>query len=740
VADYSKESGNEQSPASEDDKILADAKARFALAEEAEHKNRSAALEDIRFIAGEQWDEAAKQARLRDKRPCFVVNRLQQHAKQVENDLRQNRPSIKVHPVDDEADVEVAKIYQGIIRHIEYNSSADAAYDTAGSCAVRGGRGFWRVITAFSSPHSFEQEILIKRIRNPFSVFFDPHSKEPDGSDASFAFIVEDISKDDYKRMFPDSKLAQMGEWEAVGNSAPGWLSDSSVRIAEYFYKDTRAATIHQLSTGESVLDEELSQILSIRATRWEPVEVVRSRKTLIPAIKWCKLNGCEVLEKTDWPGSYIPVIPVYGEEIDIDGERILKGIARDAKDPQKLLNYWKSAEAEAIALAPKAPFIAAKGQIEKYMADWQSANTRNHAVLMYDPVSVNGTMVPAPQRQNLEPAVQAITFAAMNAGDDIKSTTGLYDSALGAKSNETSGKAIMARTNQAQTSNYHFADNLTRSQKHTGRILIELIPQIYDTARAARILGEGGEPEIIRINQEFERNGKVVNYDLSKGKYDCTVDVGPSYATKRQEAVATMVEMSRNVPAIGQAAPDILVKNMDWPGAQELAERLRKTLPPGLVDDPNKKQPLPPEVQAQMQQMSQMVEQLSKELDAARSPLELKRMEIESVERIKTAELETKATIELAKLESKEALSLLASQIQELDARTKQLGMAAPMEMSQPDEQMHPQAAPYDMPQDFAQPMDPSQVDPAAPQDPIGGESPSQSIEGMNPDDQPIA
>jgi hypothetical protein len=736
VAAYVDETSGEGSKeeGSEHKDVLSEALARFRLTEEAEDKNRKAALDDIKFLAGEQWDQRIKEARAAKGRPCFVINRLQQHAKQVVNDLRQNRPSIKVHPVDDKADVDTAKIYQGIIRHIEYNSNADAAYDTAGEGAVRGGRGFWRVVTEYVSPLSFEQEILIKRIRNPFSVYFDPHSKEPDGSDANFAFVVENISKEAYERRYPKSKLAGVAEWESSDANAPGWLSSDSCRIAEYFYKAYEEKEIVQLSNGQTVLAGDLDS-KTLKQLALAGVKEVRRRTTSVPTVKWCKLTSSEILDETEWLGSYIPIVPVYGEELDIEGERILKGIARDAKDPQRLINYWKSAEAEAIALAPKAPFIAAKGQVEKYAADWKSANTENHAVLMYDPVSVNGTPVPPPQRQNLEPAIQAITMAAMNSADDLKSTTGLYDAALGARSNETSGKAITARANQAQTSNYHFADNLTRSQKHTGRILIELIPKIYDSARAARILGEDGEPEIIKINQEFERNGKVVHYDLSKGKYDCTVDVGPSYATKRQEAVANMVEMSRNVPILSQVAPDLIVKNMDWPGAQELAERLKKAVPPQFLDDQNKEsQAIPPQIQAQMAQMQQMLEQADADRKGLLSEREQKLLEHEHEERMLRLKLETELEIERAKIDQKDSLALLSAQIDEIN-QGLQLRQAQP-EPQQPDPMqssagMHPQASPYDTPEDFAQPA----LEQGAPQDPTGGISPGLPMEQSSDD-----
>lgn len=696
-----------------DAKILADALERFRLADEAEADNRRDALDDLRFASGAQWDEKVKADREQDRRPCLTINRLPQHIKQITNDGRQNRPSIKAHPVDDLGDVETAKIYSGLIRHIEYNSNADFAYDTAFESAVRGGLGYLRVITDYSSPLSFEQEILIKRIRNPFSVFFDPFSQEPDGSDAGFAFITEDLSKDEYLKKFPKSKLAKNGEWESVGNQASSWIGENGARIAEYFYKDFRDDTLVLLSTNEVGLKSQMSELP-------EGVAIASERKTQIPVIRWCKINAAEILEKTEWLGSYIPIIPVYGEELDINGKRVLKGIVRDAKDPQRMLNFWKSAETEAIALAPKAPWLIEEGQVEGYEADWESANRRNLAYLKYKAKSVNGSPVPPPMRQGFEPAVQAITQAAMFAADDLKATTGIYDAALGAKSNETSGVAIQRRNVQAQTSNFHFIDNLTRSLRHTGRVLIDLIPKIYDTARTTRIIGDDGEQKVIKINQPFEENGKQIQYDMSVGKYDVTVDVGPSYASKRQEAAASMMEIARAVPQMMQVAGDLMVKNMDWPGAQEISERLKKTLPPGLADDPSKQNAVPPEAQAQMKQMGDMIEQMTGQLHQLKDEREQKIVELESRERIEFKKLEVQLEIKRAELDAKDSHALLSAEIDQINARLNLLRTNAPIEIQENEIPQNPTGgAPAEMGQEGM--------------NPIGGESPSISMEGVN-------
>lgn len=722
---------DESGASKEDEKLLEEARARFKLAEEAEAEIRREALDDLEFAAGKQWPEDVLSDRQRDGRPALVVNRIPQFIQQVTNDQRQNRPSIKVHAVDDVADPETAKIYQGLIRHIEYNSSADTAYDTAFDSAVRARFGFFRILTQYVSPLSFEQEIIIKRVRDRFSAYLDPHHVEPDGSDTNWGFVFEDISKDDFKSRYPNSELSAENEWETAHSQRPDWVKSDTVRIAEYFYKEFTEETLVQLEGGATLLAKDLKDAgvpgslregSVVTLPTGEQVRVARTRKSPVPSIKWCKLNGCEILEKTDWPGIYIPIIPVYGNEQVINGKRVLESLVTHAKDSQRMYNYWKSAETEAIALAPRAPFIAPISAIRGFEAQWDTANRRNHAYLPYNPFDKNGQPIPPPQRSTIEPAVGAITQAAALAAEDLKATTGIYDAALGARSNETSGVAIARRNQQAQTSNFHFIDNLTRSLKHAGRILVDLIPKVYDTARAARIIGEDGEQKIVRINEEFQEGGETRGYFLSRGKYDVTVDVGPSYTSKRQEAAQSMIELSKSIPQLGQAAPDLIVKTFDFHGVQELADRLKKILPPGLADDPKNKKPLPPEVQAQMAQMGQMIEQMTAQLTDLKSEREQKLLEIQSKERIEMAKLENHATIEMAKLDAKDSIILLQSQIRELEARIN-----AAASLSYPSEES----------QEFA-PAEPAGAEmsaamgDAAAIDPTGGESPGTPMEPM--------
>lgn len=639
------------------DEILRVARERFVLSEEAFSDIRSIALEDLEFRAGEQWPEGVKNERNLDGRPCLTINRIPQFIRQITNDQRQNRPAIRVSPVDDKADIETAKILQGMIRHIEYNSSADTAYDTAFEGAVTKGFGYFRIITDYVDAKSFDQEILIKKIQNSFSVYPDPFSKESDGSDMNWCLIVDDVNKDDYDAMYGESELSQMQDWQGIGDQSEGWVSGKSCRIAEYFYKDYKETTIVLLSNGQ-VIEKSEAKNLPIDVT------IVNERKASIPTVKWLKINGIEILEETEWMGQWIPIIPVYGDELNVNGKKILEGVIRHAKDSQRMYNYWASTETEAIALAPKAPYLVAEGQIKGFENQWREANRKNQAFLTYKPVSSGGTTIGAPQRNTYEPPVQAVSNARMLASEDLKATTGIYDAALGNRSNENSGVAIQRRNAQSQTSNFHFVDNLSRSLKHAGRILVDLIPKIYDAPRAARILGEDGEQEIVRINEEFEKDGQIVNYNLSRGKYDVAVDVGPSFATKRQEALTSMIDLTKTYPQIMGVAGDLLVKNMDWQGAQEIADRLKKTLPPGVADDDKNKQQVPPEMQAQMQQMGGMIDQLTQKLNEANEQIKTKSIEIESRERIAFAQMEVDLKKELLKQQAEAANALYMEEL----------------------------------------------------------------------------
>lgn len=665
----------------QDDKedVLATARKRFQLAEEAYSEIEREAVDDMRFLAGDQWPEEIKRDRELRRRPCLTINRLPQYLRQVTNDQRQNRPSIKVNPVDEKADPETAEVLQGMIRHIEYDSNAEVAYDRAFDGSAGGGLGYMRVITDYCDPYSFDQALFIKSIRNPRKVKLDPNHQEPDGSDANWGFVFDDMDKDEFIATYPNAKLSTPDGWESFGSTYPNWIRRDTVRIAEYFYKTFKKLTICLLSNGQVVSKDELQEDLP------EGMTVVAERETIEPAIKWCKLNGLEILEETDWLGIWIPIIPVIGDEIEVDGKLKLSGVIRHAKDSQRMYNYWASTETETIALAPKAPWVGFSGQFEGFEAKWNTANIDNHPYLEVNSIDENGNQVPLPQRNVYEPAIQAITLARRESSEDIKATTGIYDASLGNRSNEQSGIAIDRRNRQAQTNNFHFQDNMARSQKHLGRILVDLIPKVYTEPQAVRTIGEDGKIKMVDINRIFkDEKGKEKIYRLNYGKYDVTISSGPSFQTKQQEDAQNMLELSKSAPIVMQAAPDIFVRTIlrnDM--ADELAQRLKKTLPPGLADDDSQDQmPLPPQVKQQLQQMNQMIDQLTNELNQKTELVKTKTLELESKERIEMAKIQADIEIELAKMGSQEAQILLKTEVAEIQRRLDQLNYNQPIEI----------------------------------------------------------
>lgn len=645
--------------------ILTTARSRMTMAISALSDSREDELDDLRFYAGSpdnqfQWPadvlstRGSIQGQTINARPCLTINKLPQHVRQVTNDQRQNRPSGKVIPADDVADPEVAEIFQGMVRHIEYVSDADVAYDTACENQVAFGEGYFRILTEYCDANSFDQEIKIGRIRNSFSVYMDPMIQDPCGADAQWCFITEDLTKAEYERQFPNANGVSGLQSLGVGDqSLSQWMSEGTVRVAEYFYIEHTAATLN-LYPGNMAFIEGTPEDKQYKLVYGKPK---KSRKVDQKQVKWCKTNGFEILEESDWAGTYIPVIRVVGNEFEIEGRLYVSGLVRNAKDAQRMYNYWVSQEAEMLALAPKAPFIGYGGQFEGYETQWKTANTQNWPYLEVNPdvTDGQGATLPLPQRAQPPMASSGLLQAKMGASEDIKSATGQYDASLGAQGNERSGKAILARQKEGDTGTYHYVDNLARAVRYCTRQLVELIPRIYDTARVARIMGLDDSPDTVKINPDQQepvkrivdpQNPDIVIekiYNLNVGKYDVVVTTGPGYATKRQEALEAMAQLLQGNPELWKVAGDLFVKNMDWPGAQEMAKRFAKTIDPKLMEDSDDS----PEMQAAKQQMEAMgheMEQMHQMLQNVSKSMEMKDLEIKEFEStIKAFDAETK-------------------------------------------------------------------------------------------------
>jgi hypothetical protein len=614
--------------ASDQKDMLATMRDRMTIAISAYSDSREDELDDLKFMAGNpdnqyQWPQdvlgtrGAVQGQTINARPCLTINKLPQHVRQVTNEQRQNRPTGKVIPADDNADVEVAEIFNGVVRHIEYLSDADVAYDTACDNQVTFGEGYIRILTEYAREDSFDQDIKIGRVRNSFSVYMDPMIQDPCGSDARWCFITQDMTKDEYERMFPDADPISTLSSGGVGDATFGqWVSQESIRVAEYFYCDYKKATLN-LYPGNISAMKGTPQDAAMMQMFGQPI---KTREVDQKKVKWVKTNGYEVLEEQDWAGKYIPVVRVVGNEFEIDGQIQVSGLVRNAKDAQRMYNYWVSQEAEMLALAPKAPFIGYGGQFEGYENQWKTANTTNWPYLEVNPDVTDGAGSPVPLPQRAAPPMvqQGIIHAKMGASDDIKATTGQYDSSLGAQSNERSGRAILARERQGDTGTYHYVDNLSRAVRYVTRQLVDLIPKIYDTERVARIVGLDGEVSMVKMNPQQPEPVKEIKdesgfliekiYNPTIGLYDVCVTTGPGYMTKRQEALDAMSMLLQSNPDLWKVAGDLFIKNMDWPGAQEMAARFARIIDPKVMEGDDQS----PEMQAAKQQLDVLTKELN--------------------------------------------------------------------------------------------------------------------------------
>jgi hypothetical protein len=605
-----------------DENLIADARKAYERALEAERVNRENWISDVRFARlGEQWPENIRHQREQEGRPCLTINRLPAFIRQVTNDARQNSPAIKFHPVGDGADQATALILDGVVRNIEYTSHADVAYDNALDNAVTGGFGYFRISTDYASDDTFDQDIKIEAIKNPLTVYGDPMDMGSDSSDWNECFVTELWDKAAFEKRWPDAETV---DFDADSHDTANWFSDDKIRVAEWWTREEVPVTLLLLSTGAVMREEDYlkhKEFLDL-----DNVTVVDQRQSTTKKVTQRIITGAEILETNEWPGKYIPIVPVYGDEVVVDGERHLLSLVRFAKDPQQMVNYWRTTSTELVALAPKAPFIGAVGQFATDATKWATANTQTHQYIEYDPVDVNGTPAPPPQRQPFAGVPAGALQEAINASDDMKSIMGLYDASLGAVSNETSGRAILARQREGDVSTFNFTDNLSRAIRHAGRILADLIPKVYNTPRIMRIIHEDGTNESVAVNgaqidpqqvqqqlnerqQEMRNIGRV--FDLTAGKYDVTCEAGPSFTTKREEAASQIMEFIRVYPNAAPIVGDILARNMDWPGAMEISERLKQMLPPQLQGQ----DPQAVAAQQQIQQLVQALEQMQKQL-----------------------------------------------------------------------------------------------------------------------------
>lgn len=572
----------EEKPRTKDDKYAL-IRRRFKACVDAEADLRARASDDFKFawIAGSQWDNhfGAK----RGSRPKYEFNKLRQAIKQVINDNRQNTPAIKVRATED-GDTDLAQIRQGLIRNIESESKADEAYDWGALYAITAGFGAWRVVTEYIGDDAFDQDIRVRRIASPLtSVWFDPSARELDRSDARYAFVVETVSRDEFRERWPKADCVDFEGSSTYGD----WFGQKEARIAEYWVKEPVKREMVQLSDGRVVAADDWKET--------EGVEVVNRREVDTFKLTMQIVSGKETLEGPfDWPTCDIPIIPVWGDIVTVDGRDEWYGMVRHSRDAQVLYNFERSNFAEVIATQPHAPFLYTPKQIEGWEREWSNLATDNAAGLPYNPdpqaASVAPSRQPPPQ---MSPGYMA---ALQLSSDDLKAVTGIHDASLGMRSNETSGRAILARQKEGDIANFDYADNIARAVRRTGEIINRLIPEVYNGERQIRILGEDGAEKYVRINHlqlDEEKGewrsvtGRVTNddgslvpvYDITQGKYDVTIATGPSYTTQRMETLDAMMQLAQSGGPMAMLAQYGTLKSLDTPGMEEMLEAMRRLL-----------------------------------------------------------------------------------------------------------------------------------------------------------------
>lgn len=615
-----------------EDDILATAKERFSYAIERESHNKTRQKEDIRFAAASpddpwQWDTKTLHGRQLHDRPVLTINKLPLHIRQVTNDIRQNRPQVRYRPADDKSDPEVADILNGLVRHIEAHSQADMAYDCCTLNQVTHGEGYFRVLADYVSETAFDQDIFIRRIDDTFRVHLDPDRLDPVGSDAKWGFIEDDLTEEEFKKQYPD---ADPIDWQF--NADSGWFVDEGkrVRVVEYFEVQEKEKKLFLWANGTTSFEDD-----PMPAGVFMGEKPLKERKSYKCTTLWRKLNGQQVLEEREFPSKYIPIIRAVGNEWKVEGKTYISGIVRNAKDSQRMYNVAQSAIVERVLLAPKAPWTASVEAIKGYEGVWQTANTDPHSFLPYNHVDEAGNAIAAPQRTQPAQVEPGLSQIAMGASDDIKAETGQFDASLGQKSNETSGRAIMARQREGDTATFHFVDNFAQAVRHLGVIILDMIPRVYDTKRVAKILGEDGDmatayldpkqPEaLVKAKDEKGAISRIFNPNV--GFYDVYVSTGPSYTTRRVEAAEAMTQMVQGNPELWGVIGDQIVKSMDWPGAEDMAERLKLTLIPPVQEMLGKDEgepEIPPQIKGAMDQMQQRMQQMDQALQGQGAELE---------------------------------------------------------------------------------------------------------------------
>lgn len=650
------------------EQIIEEAKTRFKYCVEAERDIREQAKIDHEFMLSKQWPEQARQVREQQKRPCLTQNLLPQYVNSVANEFRQNLPSIEAKAAGESADNDTADIITGLCKSIEVKSNAESAYVKAQKDMVIGGFGHVRICADYKDEDSWDQELFIERVRDPFSIYLDPGAQKYDRSDGDFAFVIERMSKDEFKRRWPKAELSNANDFSNLTEQDPDWFQKDEIQVAEYWKvkHDRVKKFLFRSQGGDSLAIEEGQDapegFLAVVDQSGKPLSKMFDKRTVCCYY----INGIEVLETAEWPGKYIPIVPFYAEEYFLDGKRHLVGLVRNMRDAQVRYNAMISAEAEAIALTPKAPYIAPVGSTAGLESIWENANTDTYSVLYYKarPELPNGGK---PERQFPTTDISSISAAIKQADNDMKAANGIYSASLGQGGPETSGKAIMARQKEGDTATFNYLHNAALSISHVGRILVDLLPYYYNESQVVNIVKPDGQQEAVKINELFQDEaGKDQHYDLTVGRYDVTVSTGPSYSTQKEQTFDRLTQFVQAYPELLQICGDMIFRAAPLQAGlgEQMAERMEKMLPPQLQPQNPEQQQIPQAIQAQMQQLMAQHDQLVQALTAAQAQVEDKQAERDLKMKLALIDKETKLTLAELQANAQAGQLLLAQQM----------------------------------------------------------------------------
>jgi hypothetical protein len=655
---------------SEPTNFMDEVRERFRKTVESWDSQYKLSIDETNFLnVANQWPSDTRAAR--EGKPTIASDRLNAQVKQIVNEQKSNRPAIRFNAVNNTADEDTANVLQGIARHIEYQSKADLAYDTAFEHAVQGGIGFIRLLTDYEDK-SFNQRILIEEVPNPFMVYVDPAFRKVDGSDINYAFILDLIPDDEFKRLYPDAELSGQSRqaWMNIASRYPEWFDQdrTAAMVCEYFVKEYETYTLVKLKDG-TIMDRD-------DCTKRQLRQVTQSREDTRASVKWYKLCCMEVLEESEWIGKDIPVIPVFGDCLLDNGTRVFSGLIRNNKETQIMLNTVKTVTLEMIARAPKNPWLVAEGSVDNHRDEWASVNILDLPYLTYAIVADDHqTPLPPPIRQTAEPPIQGMLQVMSTLENDIKSANAMYDPTMGEKmANDQSGVAIKALQQAGSVAHYNYSDNLSRAIRVIGHQLLDLIPKIYSEERVIRIIGIDDKHKLITINgqpqpgteqnHEMDENGVAKVYDVTTGEYDVTVDTGPSYTTRRQENLNVLTELAMKNQMVMQFCTADIIRLMDFPESATIADMLDKMKPPQLQTDKNG-QPSPTQLQQQLDQAHQMIQQLTQTLQTETQLADKEATKL----KIATLENQTELIKQQKGLDHDAALTTMKAELEEIRA-----------------------------------------------------------------------